>query len=1019
MRLLDGFTVEVDDTVVPAESWTRRSAASLVKLLALSPRRRLHRDRAIATLWPDVDPASGSRRLHQAAHYARRALRCGDAVVLRDDVVALFPQASVVVDAVAFANAAEAALASASLPECLAVLDGAGDLLPEDLGEQWLDESREQLRRLRLDLLRSAGRWEEILRSEPADEQAHLALLREAVASGHRGTVLRRYAEMEKALAEHLGIGPGPEAVALRDEAGTVPTRAPATSYDDQPADQPTGPPPLLERQRHLELLDAAARRAAAERRGTVVLVPGEAGAGKTALIRAFVQQLPVPLVALVGGCEDLIAPRALGPFRDMAEASPDLESFVAGGDTQESLPRFMRFLADKPAVVVVEDVHWADDATLDVLRYVARRVSTLPTVLVLTYRIEGLPAEHPLHRVLGALAGAPVTRLHLPPLSVEAMMHLGAASPREAAEVHQVTQGNPFFATEVLASGGAGVPPTVRDAVLARMGLLPEPVRALLGKLSVVPAQVERWLAETLAGDVETLLVAERSGMLAGDAGAVRFRHELARQAVESSLTAGERVRANATVVQALLGSSPPDAARLVHHAERAGMVDVLLEHGPDAAEEAAGHGSHRQAAEILRVVLHQARGLSRPDRALLHTRRAYSLYVVNHFEAAFGEARRATETAMESQDPLLLGDALLILTRAAYFARGPLLAREAATEAIRVLRDVGDEGRYASALTALARSHSNLAMVGIVAEPCAASEAAAVEAVEIGTRLDRPDILSVALCYLGDAQVSTGRLEGLADLARAVEVSGSDSRVETQVRCLVNAAGGAYRVGRFSLAERYVEQGVRLVDDGEFFAGAYRLRLTRAAVRASAGAWDESISELSELTEVGGEPGIMAPLARSMLARLLARRGDARAQKTLRVAAEAWVGCVDPYIAGPLAVAAVELGWLDGSMGDLTAETGRVLALLAETGPRALHAELVVYLRRLGLDVHAPDAAPGPWAATLAGDWRSAAEHWGRLGERYERALVLAGADDAQARRLGHAELEALGATAVVPAL
>jgi hypothetical protein len=159
------------------------------------------------------------------------------------------------------------------------------------------------------------------------------------------------------------------------------------------------------------------------------------------------------------------------------------------------------------------------------------------------------------------------------------------AASAGEAAEIHWVTEGNPFFVTEVLAAGGVAVPPTVRDAVLARLGRPSAPMRSLLKRLSVIPTRAERWLAETLAhGDPGVLLEAERTSMIIGGAASVSFRHELARQAIESSLIAGERLPAKRAVIDALLGQPGVEPSRLVHHAEHSGQIDVILEHGPPA---------------------------------------------------------------------------------------------------------------------------------------------------------------------------------------------------------------------------------------------------------------------------------------------------------------------------------------------------------------------------------------------------------------------------------------------------
>jgi DNA-binding SARP family transcriptional activator len=218
VRLLGGFTVLVNGAPKPKGRWTRRQAAALVKRLALSPGGRLHRDRVVDALWPDATLDVALPRLHKAAHYARRDLGDRDAVVLRDEVVALFPYATLEVDAITFEAAADAALAAKPVsPEaCANVLKLAGELLPEDLAAWWLDEPRERLRLRAAQLLRGARRWTDLLRVDPANEEAHVELLREAVVSNDRTNAFRRYARMEQVLGTEFGISPGREAIALR-----------------------------------------------------------------------------------------------------------------------------------------------------------------------------------------------------------------------------------------------------------------------------------------------------------------------------------------------------------------------------------------------------------------------------------------------------------------------------------------------------------------------------------------------------------------------------------------------------------------------------------------------------------------------------------------------------------------------------------------------------------------------------------------------------------------------------------
>src|SRR4051812_21163836 len=389
IALMGGFAVTIDGATVADARWRRRQAAALVKLLALAPRARLHRDRVIDALWPDTDPEAALPRLHKAAFFARQVLGTRDAVVVRAETVALFPDADLSVDVVAFHGAADAALhRDAPVSACAAALAlYHGELLPGDLHEPWTDEPR----------LRLTARYEQLLHVHPVER---------APAAPHRARIVETLVDRDA------------ERAALRRVVRSV-TR--------------TGS-------------------------GLVVAVVGEAGSGKSALVRALVADLDDDVVVAVGSCDDLLAPRGLGPFREMVDALPDLGAALLG-PAEDVFPALLRALAVRPTVVVVEDVHWADDATLDAIRYLSRRIGTVPAVLLLTYREEDVDAAHPLRRILGGLGGRTVERIAPAPLSVAAIRALSGVAQRQAVEIHRITRGNAFFVTEVLDATGAGVP--------------------------------------------------------------------------------------------------------------------------------------------------------------------------------------------------------------------------------------------------------------------------------------------------------------------------------------------------------------------------------------------------------------------------------------------------------------------------------------------------------------------------------------------------------------------------------
>ena len=1015
---MGGFTVSIDGVALPDERWHRRHASALVKLLALAPRAQLHRDRVIDALWPDVDPDLALPRLHKAAHFARQALGERDAVVTKAEVVSLFPGVAVDVDLIAFETAADAALGTGghSIDACAAALAlYRGELLPADLHEPWAEQPRLRLAARYEQLLRRDRRWPDLLRLDPTDEQSHLELLREAVVAGDRASTLRRYAEMERILGEELGIAPGAEAVALLEQAMKARPRPPVTHA---PRPRSRINETLVERDRELAALRRVVRIVMRSGRGAVVAISGEAGSGKSALVRAFVDELDDMVVAM-GGCDDLLAPRSLGPFHDMADALPDVADALSGpGQPDDVFPALLRSLTARPTAVVVEDVHWADDATLDAIRYLSRRIAAMSAVLLLTFREEDVDAAHPLRRMLGSLSGSFMERIEPASLSVEAIRRLGGVDDQQAADIHSITKGNPFFVTEVLDADGDGVPATVRDAVLGRVGRLPPAVRKLAERLAVVPSRAERSLAETLAGTEPAAIgILERCGVITGWPEHVAFRHELARRAIERSLTTSELIQANRDVLDVLLRQPAIEPSRIVHHAAAATRNDLLVTYGPVAATDAQEAGAHRQAAETLRVVLQHTDRLDPITRAELLTRRAYSLYVVNDYENALPCADSAVAVAEDSTDPVILSEALITLARITVFARGPTNARLAAERAVRILEGVGDETRLATALIELARTHSNLPTIGVIAQPSAAGVRHAQRAVALCERLGRDDLLAQALCYLGSSRLAQGDPRGTDDLECALRTASAQTRPETRVRIYVNAAGSAFRAGRRSDAERYVTAGLQEASDGEFAAGRYRLHLTSAAIAASSGPWDRAVDELQRLVTSPGKPGLMALLARGLLARLLARRGDPSAARVLDEALTDPAAGTDSYVAGPLAVAQLELAWLAGSVEQVAPAVRTAWTMATQSGHTAMVGELSGYLRRAGYPVtDLSTDIPGPWASSLAGRWWDTAQAWQGLGERYEQGVELAQFGDDEARTAGLAILESLGARATI---
>lgn len=219
IQLLGGFSVSIDGRPLEDATWQHRRAADLIKLLALSPHHRRSREQVIDTLWPDLAGDAGGNNLRKAVYHARRALQHEDAVLLDAGYVILWPHRHISTDAAEFESAATAALDSSDRALCQTASQlFAGDLLPGDRYEPWVEPHAERLRTLFLELLRTTEQWRRLVNANPLDEQAHREVMKQHLRDGRRAEAFVQFETLRKALREELGVGPDPATVRVYEE---------------------------------------------------------------------------------------------------------------------------------------------------------------------------------------------------------------------------------------------------------------------------------------------------------------------------------------------------------------------------------------------------------------------------------------------------------------------------------------------------------------------------------------------------------------------------------------------------------------------------------------------------------------------------------------------------------------------------------------------------------------------------------------------------------------------------------
>ena len=684
ITLLGGFDVVVDGRQVPPAQWRRRQAAALVKLLALAPGRSLHRERVIDALWPDLDLDEAAPRLHKAAHYARRSLGDPRSLVLGGETVALFPDADLDVDVFRFQRLAESARDARTAGDAADAYPG--ELLPQDLYEPWTEEPRDRLRLLYLQMLRLAGRWGAVTDADPADEPAHLALIRSLAGAGDRRSALRQFERLERGLRRELGVAPSPEALRLRDEllaldsadsAARPATKIALVGRDDEQA-------------RVARLLDSVR-----QGRGRVLFVGGPAGIGKTALLTAVDAAAAAARMRVGVG----VAARIEGdwPYAPVLEALADLcrhhptlldglddtfrdeiERALSGrqfswdgqGAHQRLFVATTELLrlaaAGAGAVLIVDDAHDADEASLRLLHYLARSTVTERLLIAVGHR----PATGILGEVRRSLlARGNAAALDLTPLrpagaAVLASRHAPAAAATVLDAIYEASGGLPFAVVEL-----------ARDLTADRSALipagLPEPARRALSAAAVLGStfDTDEFAGLTGLSDQDAYAVLDQAvdrHVVQRTSAGYAFRHALIRESLLGSLleSGGADARRDAhrraAATLQRLGRSP---ARIGHHPVQAGQPADAVPWMLTAAETEAALGAYRDALATLDTVRSFASGA---QRARLLALRADLLSACGDLGAveAYREALAATS------DPVTRAWVRTQLARAATYA-------------------------------------------------------------------------------------------------------------------------------------------------------------------------------------------------------------------------------------------------------------------------------------------------------------------------------------------------------------
>jgi DNA-binding CsgD family transcriptional regulator/tetratricopeptide (TPR) repeat protein len=750
---------------------------------------------------------------------------------------------------------------------------------------------------------------------------------------------------------------------------------------------------------------------AAVNGEGRLVFVAGEAGVGKTALTRQFIETAQGVRV-LRGTVDSSPTAAPLGPFlealtADEGEFEPLLEA------RSRLFPAMRRALATTPTLLVLEDLHWADQATLDLLDHLGRRLEALPALIVCTFRDDEVTGSHPLTLVLGDLASRDgVTRMQVPRLSRPAVSRLAleAGSPLDLDELYRRTGGNAFFVTEVLAAETAEVTPSVRDAALARAARLSLAGRRVLDAAAVIGGAVELELLRSASGQpTDAIDECCDLGMLVGAGSRLKFRHELAREAVQQAVPVASRAGLHAAALAWLTNARIVDHRRMSYHAVAGGDATAVLVHAPKAGDRAAGLGAHREAAEHYRTALRYDYLLEPSPRAELLERLSYECYVTDQLQAAADARLQALELHRSSGDTRKLGVAQRWLSRLSWFLGRGADSEQYALDALATLEPLGPGAE-------LAMAYSYLAQLRMLADRDAEAVRWGRKAIELARALGDREVEAHALNNVGTALWGTGhREEGYALLARSLDLALALDAHEHAARAYTNLGTEALEERRYAEADRHLRAGIAYSQERDLDAWSLYMEAWQARSLAEQGEFDAAQLLADKVLRRPQQSQFSRMQALVIAARIRVWRGEPGADAMLDEALALAEGTGAARRIVPVMLARIEAAWIAGR--SLGTELRRAERLSIDNAWDI--GELAWWARRADPDTDVPADCAEPFVLMVTGRAHDAATAWARRGSPIWQALALTASDRADDVRDGVEMLRALGADATVHAV
>jgi len=726
---------------------------------------------------------------------------------------------------------------------------------------------------------------------------------------------------------------------------------------------------------------------------GHCVVITGEAGIGKTSLIKAFCIDNKRNYKIYRGTCDALFTPRPLGPLYEILFQMKEItgENVLRAHDRGELFSAFLNELASQKAttIIIVEDIHWADEATLDFIKFFARRITQFNCLLILTYRDNEVHAKHPVTDVLGQIAPDSFSRIKLPPLSRQAVENLSAQKGYSGEDVYKVSGGNPFYVTEILASYSPGVPDKIKDSMISVYNRLDDGARQVCQILSVLPTGFEtKYLERAQPLYANAIHHCIDFGILVVKDGLIFFKHELYRRTIESSLSPFLRLTLNKKILDLFLESfeQSGDLERIVHHAKNANANDLVVKYAPLAADRAALLGAHTEAAKLYRSAIEYSKGNDISFMVWLYESYSFECYLINQMKDAIIYREKALRIWKEKNNIENIGNCNRFLSRLWWCDGNLKKAENYGMEAIKVF-----DNEPASKAKAMAFSNmAHLKMMANEADDCMFwGEKAITMAKELGDE----ETLCHALASIGQVQARTQapKKNDTSLLQQSLDIALRNNYDEQAMRAYSILARNVVWMKDYEFAEKIVEEGLRHCERVGIHLGTPYILSTKAWLYLDTGHWDDALRIANSLVANTDQLALAKSIAVVVIAKIKIRRGHKDIRPLLIEAKSNAFETNEAQAIIPLLSALLEYEWLTGER--FIDETDLDYAVKGSANRIRIYdnSEFVFWLMKTrNMRIDLGDFFEGYKITTEATALR-AAQLWKHLGCPYERALAL----------------------------